>query len=113
MEYNLTNKDKIIIIKFSEFINKYKPQIPLIQREYIDERVEHFYNKIKNYIIENGNNNIPPFLNLIHCVNFNEKNYILDGQHRFKAYKEYYDNYKEYLNLINKNEFFKIIHEHK
>lgn len=100
MEYNLTNKDKIIIIKFSEFINKYKPQIPLIQREYIDERVEHFYNKIKNYIIENGNNNIPPFLNLIHCVNFNEKNYILDGQHRYKAYKRYYDNYNNNFDIV-------------
>jgi len=28
-------------------------------------------------------------------------------------YKEYYDNYKEYLNLISKEEFFKIIDEHK
>ena len=28
-------------------------------------------------------------------------------------YKEYYDNYKEYLNLISKEEFFKIINEHK
>ncbi len=28
-------------------------------------------------------------------------------------YKDYYDNYKEYLNLIDKNDFFKIINEHK
>jgi hypothetical protein len=28
-------------------------------------------------------------------------------------YKEYYDNYKDYLNLISKDEFFKIIHEHE
>jgi len=28
-------------------------------------------------------------------------------------YKEYYYNYKEYLNLINKEQFFKIVNEHK
>jgi hypothetical protein len=28
-------------------------------------------------------------------------------------YQEYYENYKRYLNLVNKDEFFKIIHEHK
>jgi len=28
-------------------------------------------------------------------------------------YKEYYENYKRYLNLVNKDEFFKIIHEYK
>ncbi len=29
------------------------------------------------------------------------------------SYEEYYNNYKEYLNLINKDDFFSIINEHK
>lgn len=90
---NLTENDKIIRILFSNFLTSYKPQIPHFQREFIEERINHFYNKILNYIIKNGNNNIP-FLNLIHCVNFDNKCYIVDGQHRYYAYKKYYDNYK-------------------
>jgi hypothetical protein len=98
MEYNLTNNDKIIIIKFSDYLYYYKPQIPLFQREFIEERINHFYQKILNYIIKNGNNNIP-FLNLIHCVNFDNKYYIVDGQHRFYAYKKYFDIYKNDFNI--------------
>ena len=92
MEYNLTENDQLLIINFSEFITKYKPEIPLFQREFIEERINHFYIKILNHIIKNGNHNIP-FFNLIHCVNYENKHYIVDGQHRYYAYKRYFDNY--------------------
>jgi hypothetical protein len=29
------------------------------------------------------------------------------------SYEDYYNNYKDYLNLINAEKFFKIINEHK
>ena len=95
---SLTNNDKIIRISFTDFINNYKPQIPHFQREFIEERINYFYNKILNYIIKYGNNNIP-FLNLIHCVFFDNKYYIVDGQHRFYAYKKYYNEYQNDFNI--------------
>jgi len=118
MNYQITPTDQIIIKKFSNFINQNKPQIPLFQREFIEERIEYFYKKILDYIIKNEaysnkllehassykllDNPITtiPFLNLIHCVNYENKCFIVDGQHRYYAYKKYYDNYKNDFNVV-------------
>lgn len=73
---------------FSEFINK-NPVIPLCNRDYIKERVNEFYQKILEYKHKNNDDSIPYF-NVLHIANFNDKLYICDGQHRFYAYKKYY-----------------------
>ncbi len=94
MEYQITKKDNLIITTFSHFLSQYNPQIPLFQREFIEERIAYFFNKIIDHIIKNNENSSLPFLNLIHIANYENKCYILDGQHRFFAYKKYYDTYK-------------------
>ena len=98
MEYQITKKDNLIVISFTDFILKYKPLIPLFQREFIEERINYFFNKILEYLIKN--NDTLPFLNLIHTISFENKCYILDGQHRYFAYKKYYDTYKKDFNII-------------
>ncbi len=99
MIHNLTPNDKLVIIKFSEFISLYKPNIPLFQREFIEERIEHFYTKIINYVVKN-NNKVTPYLNILHCVLYENKYYIVDGQHRYYAYKRYYDIYNNDFEIV-------------
>jgi hypothetical protein len=86
-DYNIqiTSTDKIFITKFSDLEIIYKPQIPFYQRSFIDERVLYFYNKIKN-------SKEVPFLSMLYFGNFEGKNYLLDGQHRYLAYKNFYKN---------------------
>lgn len=80
--------DKILLYNenIKDFIKR-DPQIPMCQRQFIDERVNEIYEKIvkdqnKEYII--------PYLGFIHCGMYNRKIYILDGQHRYRAYQKYY-----------------------
>lgn len=74
---------------FSEFMKK-NPKIPLCNRDYIKERVNEFYNKIIEYK-ENIDDESIPYLNLLHVALLNNELYICDGQHRFYAYKKYYE----------------------
>lgn len=80
---------------FSTFIKR-KPEIPLCQRSYIEERINHFY----NYIITKQNDGKLPYIGLLHCArysnNINDYTfYILDGQHRYYAYKKYYETFNK------------------
>jgi len=102
MNYKITENDNIVIKKFSEFIYNDKPLIPMCQREYIEERVNYFYNKIINYVISDKYNDIypVPFFNMIYCCNFDNSIYILDGQHRFYAYKKYFNDSKRNFNIL-------------
>jgi hypothetical protein len=80
---------------FSHFMKK-NPTIPACQREYINERIAEFYNKITTFYYEN-NEEKTPYLGIIHCGKIEEKKeelYILDGQHRFYALKKFYEENK-------------------
>jgi hypothetical protein len=102
MNYQITEYDNIIIKSFQDFIKDDNPVIPLCQREYIEERVNYFYNKIINYVISDKyNDKYPiPFFNMIYCGKYNNNIYILDGQHRYYAYKKYYNETKKNFNII-------------
>lgn len=71
-------------ITFQSFLEK-NPEIPICQREYIDERINYFYDKIK----DKEPNDI--YLGIINCAFYDNHLFILDGQHRYYAYKKYYN----------------------
>ena len=75
---------------FSDFIKK-NPEIPLCNRDYIEERVNEFYENLLKYNKEIYNDTIP-YINIIHTSLLNNKLYICDGQHRYYAYKKFYEN---------------------
>jgi hypothetical protein len=102
MNFQITEKDKIKIINFADFLNDYKPIIPLYQREFIEERINYFYNKIIEYVSSDKYSiKYPiPFLNIIYCSTFNQSLYILDGQHRFYAYQKYYKETNRNFNIL-------------
>jgi hypothetical protein len=79
---------------FSNFIQK-NPLIPLYNKDYIKERVDEFYQKILEYkaSVDEKDDSIPYF-NILHIALFNNELYIIDGQHRYYAYKKYYENNK-------------------
>jgi 5-methylcytosine-specific restriction endonuclease McrA len=78
---NINNNTSFSNELFETFLSK-NPVIPTCQREYIEERVQDFYNKLLN--------NDNKYLGIIHCGIFDNNLYILDGQHRYLAYKRYY-----------------------
>jgi len=102
MNYKITEKDTIIIKSFNLFLEENKPTIPNCQREFIEERIEYFYETIKKYCqSSNYKKEYPvPFLNMIYCGKYENKIYILDGQHRFKAYLKYYNETKMNFNVV-------------
>ena len=77
--------------EFELFLKK-NPEIPLCNRDYIEERVNEFYNKLLNYNNLIGNGTIP-YLNIIHTAFLDNKLYICDGQHRYYALKKFYDEF--------------------
>src|SRR5574343_3696 len=98
MDLNTSDNVFFYNAPFSVFLNK-NPQIPLCQRTYIDERIESFYNKILLFEnqIQNSIEYKIPYIGVLSCAvykecNDSEKIYIMDGQHRFYAYKKYYEN---------------------
>ena len=88
------------IVQYSENISdfiKKNPEIPVCQRQYIEERVQEIYDSI----VANKNEKFNiPYLGFIHCGILNRRLYILDGQHRYRAMKKYYDETKKDF-LIN------------
>lgn len=76
---------------FSSFIKK-NPLIPLCNRDYIKERVDEFYQKILEYKTKvDKNDDSIPYFNILHIALLNNELYICDGQHRYYAYKKYYE----------------------
>jgi hypothetical protein len=72
---------------------KKDPQVPLCNRDYINERIDEFYNKIVEYKNNNRDDDTILYLNILHMALLNGKLYICDGQHRFYAYKKYFTNF--------------------
>ena len=89
---------------FSNFIKK-KPLIPLCNRDYIKERVDEFYQKILEYksIVDKTDDSIPYF-NILQTAYLDNQLYICDGQHRYYAYKKYYESINTNNNDL-KNDF--------
>ena len=88
----LSNNTYFYYELFNDFIKK-NPQIPLCNRDFIEERVNEFYEKLINYNKENRDdtNDKIPYINVIHTAFLNKVLYICDGQHRFYAYKKFYE----------------------
>jgi hypothetical protein len=85
----ISDKTYFYFENFKDFLKK-NPEIPLCNRDYIEERVNEFYIKICNYSKNVGDETIP-YLNVIHTALLNKKLYICDGQHRYYAMKKFYD----------------------
>jgi hypothetical protein len=88
----ISDKTYFYFENFEDFLKK-NPEIPLCNRDYIEERVNEFYTKIVNYSKSIGDETIP-YLNVIHTALLNSKLYICDGQHRYYAMKKFYDDTK-------------------
>jgi len=88
---------------FSNFLQK-NPQIPLCNRDYIIERVNEFYEKIINYKMINNDDETVPYFNILHIAMLKNDLYICDGQHRYYAYKKYFDTHKSdfYISYVVK-----------
>eukprot|EP01041_Mallomonas_annulata_P010715 gene10715-22375_t len=113
--------------KFSDFLKR-SPDVPAAQREYVEEHVAKFEKKISDYYITNGSISLShsvPFLSLISIGSYNNKFYILDGQHRFMAYNRFYqkispnrDFYISYserkcANLDEIKQYFRSLNDHR
>lgn len=104
---DLETTDNVYFYKelFSNFLRR-KPEIPLCQRSYIEERISHFYNQLLNKQKKQPCVELPfelPYIGIIHCALYKQddshKVFIVDGQHRFYAYKRYYDTQKTDFNM--------------
>ena len=99
-QMDLETTDNVYFYKelFSKFLKR-KPDIPLCQRSYIEERICHFYNQL----ISKRQENELPYIGMIHCTLYKQdevaKVFIVDGQHRFYAYKRYYEIQKTDFNI--------------
>jgi hypothetical protein len=93
---NLETTDNVYFSNelFSKFLEK-KPEIPLCQRSFIEERICQFYNQLNS---KTEKNDQLPYIGIIHCALYKQeginKIFIVDGQHRFYAYKRYYEQNK-------------------
>ncbi len=86
---DINSKTSFYLMSF-KYLEGFTPIIPTIQRSYIEERVEYFYNQLVNYSTKyNELYNLNP----IHLAEFNGQYFILDGQHRYMAYKKFYNEY--------------------
>ena len=68
-------------INFSEHSDKFKWNIPKIQREVDDLHIEKLYNKLKKeYLLENVYN-----FGIFELASLNDVLYLLNGQHRYNV----------------------------
>lgn len=89
VDINLTTSFFLVSFKY---LQSFEPKIPIIQRCYIEERVEYFYGELKKYLDEKSTTFIYN-LNPIQLGELNGQCFILDGQHRYMAYKKLYTDY--------------------
>ncbi len=84
-------KKYFLYIPFTFLTNELKVEIPLSQREKIEERVEYFNNFIDE---EYKKTKEVPDLNILSITFFQNKFFIIDGQHRYHALKTFYEKNK-------------------
>ncbi len=85
-EIRLTKNKKILYVPLSYVIQNFNPQRPIIQRCLMEDRVEKLYNILSSVYDEYG---IIQDLNNIHIAKYREKYMIIDGQHRYFAYRKF------------------------
>jgi hypothetical protein len=73
---------------FSMFKMKFA-KIPPTQRSFIQERSDYFYNVLMEYSHATGG--AVKFLGSITVAHYDSDYFIIDGQHRYSAYKRFYD----------------------
>ncbi len=88
-EIDIQTKTKFLLLPFTKFYLEYKPKVPITNREYIQERVDYFYNQLLNDV------NDIPYLNILHIAKINNEYLIMDGQHRFRAYEKFFNEKKK------------------
>lgn len=94
IEHEISHNTKLRIEGFADFLKR-NPTIPKIQREYDEDRVREFYENITFYRGKPANkkhlDRYPvPFFGPLGIGYYKNESLILDGQHRFLAYKQYY-----------------------
>ena len=94
IEHEISHNTKIRIEGFADFLKR-NPTIPKIQREYDEDRVKEFYDSITVYRGKLANKKYlerypVPFFGPLGIGYYKNDSLILDGQHRFLAYKQYY-----------------------
>ncbi len=85
----LTKNKCLMYIPFHELLNEYNPSPPYIQRSLKQERVNELYEVLLDYYDEYG---YVHDLNSIHIGKYQSEYFILDGQHRYNAYKRFFEN---------------------
>lgn len=93
---NINSTTKCYVTYFTEFKQDINPSIPLCQREFCDERVDELFNSLCHYFT--SKNDILD-LGLLKLCYYKNKYYLLDGQHRFKAYQIFYNKFKLKFNV--------------
>ncbi len=86
---DINSSTSFYLVSFN-YLLSYDPKVPIIQRCYDEERVEYFFQELKKYYQEK---NELYNLNPIQLSELNNQFFILDGQHRFLAYKKLYFEY--------------------
>ncbi len=97
MEIKINEKKILRHMSLGDLRENYRPEIPFIQRDFIIERVEKLYDTLMNYYNEYG---YVHDMNLIHICYYNNKYYILDGQHRYRAYNQFSEEIYEDFNIL-------------
>ena len=64
---NIKKQTGLLITPFSKFYLENKPKVPITNREYIQERVDYFYNQLIN------DTNDIPYLNILHIAKINNE----------------------------------------
>jgi len=79
----------IHVVEFRHFLNL-NLQIPACQRQFTIERIDELFDNISNVFSKNKE---VPFLGTLKIAKFENKLYIVDGQHRYFAYKRFFEKY--------------------
>lgn len=79
------------VVNFETIKNAWNVCIPDFQRIFCEERVQYFLDAIENYISEYSEVNC---LGCIHFAKVNNIHYLVDGQHRYRAYENLLENFE-------------------
>jgi hypothetical protein len=90
----LTKNKCLMYIPFHELLDKYNPVAPYVQRSLKQERVNELYDVLLDYYHEYG---YLHDMNSIHIGKYQSEYFLLDGQHRYNAYKRFFENNDEVL----------------
>ncbi len=97
MEIQINEKKIVRYMSLVELRDQLRPEIPFIQRDFIIERVEKLYTTLINYYNEFG---YIHDMNMIHICYYGGKYYILDGQHRYRAYNKFFEGINHDFNVL-------------